>query len=238
MPNKLIEIHNLETQSLVQVVSPSSDRPRSTPPTSPGNAELRQVIFSHHGYLVPSADRAEKLQLVPAELFQPDVDTGTAPISHPPSKTVASRPRVGSTSFPRSTILVISNNSIHSLIPSTLISQAESLLESHRLQDVLDLADQHQRQLLGSSTIEGDQVSENTHRLREGYVKTPCQRPMNCAMSTSASVSNFCLKRFSKTRDVASFLAKRTRASSLVSILNSVATFFATAHRFPCTLEL
>lgn len=62
-------------------------------------------------------------------------------------------------SFPRSGVLVLGPNSIQSLVPSTLISQVESLLDSHRIQDAVDLADQQRRRLhAGAISIDEDEV--------------------------------------------------------------------------------
>ena len=61
--------------------------------------------------------------------------------------------------FPRSNVLVIGPNSVQSLVPSTLISQAESLLEGHRLDDAYNLADQRRKKLEESITVDEDEVS-------------------------------------------------------------------------------
>ena len=60
--------------------------------------------------------------------------------------------------FPRSSILVLGPGSIQSLVPSTLISQLESLLESHRLEDAFNLADQRRKKLEESITVDEDEV--------------------------------------------------------------------------------
>ncbi|KAF8812135.1 hypothetical protein BYT27DRAFT_7252199 [Phlegmacium glaucopus] len=62
--------------------------------------------------------------------------------------------------FPRSNVLVLGPNSIQSLVPSTLISQLESLLESHRLEDAFNLADQRRKKLEESITVDEDQAEE------------------------------------------------------------------------------
>ncbi|KAF8958169.1 hypothetical protein BDZ97DRAFT_1842909 [Flammula alnicola] len=62
--------------------------------------------------------------------------------------------------FPRSSVLVLGPNSIQSLVPSTLISQAESLLESHRLEDAYNLADQRRKKLEESINIDEDEAEE------------------------------------------------------------------------------
>ena len=60
--------------------------------------------------------------------------------------------------FPRSNVLILEANSIQSLLPSTLISQVESLLESHRVEDAATLADQRRKKLEDSLTIDEDEV--------------------------------------------------------------------------------
>ncbi|KDR79882.1 hypothetical protein GALMADRAFT_61975 [Galerina marginata CBS 339.88] len=62
--------------------------------------------------------------------------------------------------FPRSGVLVLGPNSIQSLVPSTVISQLESLLESHRLEDAYNLADQRRKKLEESLEFDEDEVQE------------------------------------------------------------------------------
>lgn len=61
--------------------------------------------------------------------------------------------------FPRSGVLVLGEQGVHSLVPSTLISQAESLLDSHRIDDAVDLADQQRKKIYGNLTVNEDEVS-------------------------------------------------------------------------------
>jgi vacuolar protein sorting-associated protein 3 len=61
--------------------------------------------------------------------------------------------------FPRSGVLIISPNSIQSLLPSTLISQVESLLASHRIEDAIGLADQQRKKIQARVKIDNDEVS-------------------------------------------------------------------------------
>ncbi|KAF8918725.1 hypothetical protein CPB85DRAFT_1373750 [Mucidula mucida] len=62
--------------------------------------------------------------------------------------------------FPRSGVLVLGEHAVHSLVPSTLISQAESLLESHRIQDAIDLADQQRKKIYSNLTVNQDEIEE------------------------------------------------------------------------------
>ncbi|KAF5369852.1 hypothetical protein D9758_001393 [Tetrapyrgos nigripes] len=64
------------------------------------------------------------------------------------------------TTFPRSSILLLGSHSLQSLVPATLISQAESLLENHRILDAVDLAEQQRRKLEGSITVNEDELEE------------------------------------------------------------------------------
>jgi hypothetical protein len=64
--------------------------------------------------------------------------------------------------FPRSGVLVVGANYIQSLLPSTLRSQAESLLESHRIEDAIGLADQQRKKLESNLTVDSDEVCSIT----------------------------------------------------------------------------
>lgn len=66
---------------------------------------------------------------------------------------------MGHSTFPRSGVLVLGPNTVQSLLPSTLISQAESLLESHRIEDAVDLANQQRKRLHGKASADEDEVS-------------------------------------------------------------------------------
>jgi hypothetical protein len=63
-----------------------------------------------------------------------------------------------SSTFPRSGALILGSTFIESLLPSTLISQADSLLESHRIDEAIHLADQQRRRLQGKTVGDPDEV--------------------------------------------------------------------------------
>ncbi|TFY73753.1 hypothetical protein EWM64_g10257, partial [Hericium alpestre] len=52
------------------------------------------------------------------------------------------------------------SNSVNSLLPATTISQAESYLESHRIDDVVELADQQRKKLQSKLTVDPDEAEE------------------------------------------------------------------------------
>jgi hypothetical protein len=60
--------------------------------------------------------------------------------------------------FPRSHLLIIGPNSIQSLLPVTPISQAEALLECHRIEDVILLADQQRKKVQGKLVADANEV--------------------------------------------------------------------------------
>ncbi|KAF6764428.1 hypothetical protein DFP72DRAFT_871830 [Ephemerocybe angulata] len=57
-------------------------------------------------------------------------------------------------------VLLIGSNSIQSLVPSSLISQIESLLDSHRLEDAFNLADARRKKLEESLEVDEDETEE------------------------------------------------------------------------------
>ena len=62
--------------------------------------------------------------------------------------------------FPRAKVLFLAENSVQSLLSSTLVSQVEALLGSHRIQDAADLADQQRKKVEGNIRINEDEVRE------------------------------------------------------------------------------
>ncbi|KAI0667249.1 hypothetical protein C8Q78DRAFT_1071980 [Trametes maxima] len=70
--------------------------------------------------------------------------------------------------FPRANVLVLGADSVQALLPSTLISQADALLEAHRLEDAADMADQQRKKLqsvLNSDKFELDELRYVNQRL-------------------------------------------------------------------------
>ncbi|KAI0353913.1 hypothetical protein OH77DRAFT_1406102 [Trametes cingulata] len=62
--------------------------------------------------------------------------------------------------FPRANVLVLGSNAVHALLPSTLISQADALLEAHRLEDAADLAEQHRKKLQSMLNVDRHDLDE------------------------------------------------------------------------------
>ncbi|CAE6479542.1 unnamed protein product [Rhizoctonia solani] len=144
LPNNTIEIHNYTQQppQLVQIIPRPEDFAPHTLSMSGGS-----------GYLVSAGERDSKLSttriplsLSPSEDKQGikiDINamgqsgSGLTPPSTPCPPSKDHKP----TSYARSRILLTSNNAIQSLVPTTLLSQAESLLGAGRENDVIRLLD-------------------------------------------------------------------------------------------------
>lgn len=65
---------------------------------------------------------------------------------------------MGRSSYPRSAVLVLGQSFIHSLLPSTLFAQVESLLQNGRLAEAEGLLERTEADLEQGSTTSGDQV--------------------------------------------------------------------------------
>ncbi|KAI0786298.1 hypothetical protein C8Q75DRAFT_721587 [Abortiporus biennis] len=67
LPNGTIEIHSVETQSIVQVVPAPSDIPT---PFVPIPVDRLSLVYTAAGYLVPSSQSSDKLRKVPVRLLR------------------------------------------------------------------------------------------------------------------------------------------------------------------------
>ena len=150
LPNKTIEIHSLESQAVVQVLPA---------PIVDTVFQPQSLISSSGGFLVPSTERTQKLAPVPVPLLPLDKsdEANSARISALLKR--ESSPAPLRPVFPVSNVLILAPNSIRSILASTLIAQADALLEGHRLRETADLADQYRRKLLGTLAYDEDLVS-------------------------------------------------------------------------------
>ncbi|KAF8609093.1 hypothetical protein BDV93DRAFT_464075 [Ceratobasidium sp. AG-I] len=146
LPNNTIEIHNytLNPPAIVQIIS----RPDGFSPHT-------LVMSGGTGYLVPAGERDTKLSITrvplplhaPAdEVQKPSVEDSTiegepgSGLTPPPTPTPPAKDRAPTT-YARARIVLTAKNTVQSLLPATLLSQAESLLNASRLTDVLRLLD-------------------------------------------------------------------------------------------------
>jgi len=78
LPNNTIEIHSIETQTIVQVIpAPPIVSPRSSPGLSPSTR--LSLATSLSGYLVPSTHRSDKMRTIPVRLLRGTDTPLTAP---------------------------------------------------------------------------------------------------------------------------------------------------------------
>ncbi|KAG8695896.1 hypothetical protein FRC09_008865 [Ceratobasidium sp. 395] len=142
LPNNTIEIHNYTIQppAVVQIVS----RPEGFSPHC-----LATGVST--GYLVPAGERDTKLSIIrvplllhppsnlqPAKQEEPSLDVPSGSGLTPPPTPTPSK-HLTPTTYARARTILVANDAVQSLVPSTLLSQAESLLSSGRTKDVLRL---------------------------------------------------------------------------------------------------
>ena len=130
--------------------------------------------------------------------------------------------------FPRSGVLILGPNSVQSLLPSTLISQAESLLENHYIDEAVNLANQQRKKLQGKMPVDVDEVSICIKPLRtsiESRLVVLNRRLMNCAMSTNESGFNILSRLVSRTLANIYSMASWTPESWSAIILTFVAPY-------------
>lgn len=107
------------------------------------------------GYLVPAGERDAKLSItrIPLPLHAPTDDTQKpstessalegepgSGLTPPPTPIPPAKDRAPTT-YARARIVLTAKNAVQSLLPATLLSQAESLLSASRVADVLRLLD-------------------------------------------------------------------------------------------------
>ncbi|KAG8960758.1 hypothetical protein FRC00_014207 [Tulasnella sp. 408] len=172
LPNGTIEIHSIVTFSIVAVLS------------CPTTLQPCLLSSSVGGYLVPSLQRnnAIKPTVIPLLNPPPATPTKTRPAQDPtsppggsgltPPSTPTPQPglnrsvsgrstkSISDASYTRSGTLVAGLRGMHSLLPSTLGSQIDSLLESNRVDDAVSLLNQVREKLEKSTVVDEGEVRE------------------------------------------------------------------------------
>ncbi|KAG8917630.1 hypothetical protein FRC01_002324, partial [Tulasnella sp. 417] len=165
LPNGTIEIHSIVTLSIVAVLS------------CPTTLQPYLLSSSVGGYLVPSLQRNNAIKPTVIPLLNPPPTTPTKsrpakdPTSPPggsgltPPSTPTPQPglnrsvsgrstkSISEASYARSGTLVAGLRGMHSLLPSTLASQIDSLLESNRVDDAVGLLSQAREKLEKSTGV-------------------------------------------------------------------------------------
>nr|VWP00442.1 Uncharacterized protein [Ganoderma boninense] len=70
LPNNTIEIHSIETQSIVQVI------PAPPEGSSPPDGDRKVLVTCQNGFFIPSTQRSEKLRMMPQRLIRKPATPG------------------------------------------------------------------------------------------------------------------------------------------------------------------
>lgn len=119
LTNGMVQIHELATQKLIQEF-----------PASAYAAMPDDFIANKLGTLIPSIQRRQKLQMVDFTL--PNLKSEEETPATVPSRTHGKSRKP---TFTRSRILLQCNNAVHALTSRSRISQAEALIDLHRLRE-------------------------------------------------------------------------------------------------------
>ncbi|KAH9057206.1 hypothetical protein EDB87DRAFT_1578953 [Lactarius vividus] len=220
LPDQTIQIHDIESQEIVQVLPPPP--PPSLNETSPSaslGAERRALATSSNGFLVPLQQRPERLVLKKVNLLSRNAKPGGREVvptdmeggqEHPDADETEAHEEVNipepdsvkacglqilrlhdslkddmASTFPRSHVLILGPNSVQSLLPVTPISQAETLLDGHRIEDVIQLADQQRKKVQSKLVVDASEAEE----LAYVYQRVGFQ----CLLETRFEDAGFCL---------------------------------------------
>ena len=139
--------------------------------------------------------------------------------------------------FPRSHLLILGPNSIQSLLPVTPISQAEALLESHRIEDVILLADEQRKKVQGKLVADANEVCLSLLSAHLCFTLNS-SRWMNSHTSIRKLASNACLRPASRTPDFASSRESSTPAYLFHTFPTSAARSSMQIQPLTCFLAL
>ncbi len=70
LPNNTIEIHSIETQTIVQVL------PAPPEGSSPPGEDRKVLVTCQNGFFIPSTQRSEKLRMAPQRLLRKPATPG------------------------------------------------------------------------------------------------------------------------------------------------------------------
>lgn len=164
--DKTVRVHNLNTEALAQTIplphsmlEPSTlaiSRPGFFAPVNQRRQTLHRKSITIPSSSAPLAHPPAPISKDPSEPTGSGLTPPPTPMTAKPPSTVTKQ---APANFPRSQILIIGMESIYALLPSTLISQADGLLDSGRLEDTKSLISQAQRKILASLGPENEFVS-------------------------------------------------------------------------------
>lgn len=152
LPNGTIQVHSVETQTICQVIPPSSTFSAAT------------LEKSLAGFIAPAGELNQKLDIVSFPLLEPEtpdtsaIEDGEVYEPHLTPRTPLPRGQsLGSTPIKKrrtrrsmTGLLAVSMNAVNALVTPTLIQQADALLENHKLNETINLAKERYKKLTQS----------------------------------------------------------------------------------------
>jgi hypothetical protein len=179
MPNCQVQVNNINTQVLSQTIKlPSS---LAVPPN---------LVISRPGFSAPINQRKQTLQRLsitipptsapnPPPLTRKDpTERNGSGLTPPPTpiRSAGSAPRTRGGAngqppqFPKAHVIIFGPDCVYALLPSTIISQADGLIDSGKVQDAAYLVAQVQKKLAMRPGGEGDMVRSCIHHPRRHLV--------------------------------------------------------------------
>ncbi|KAI9438733.1 hypothetical protein H4582DRAFT_2057353 [Lactarius indigo] len=177
LPDQTIQVHDIESQEIAQVLPPPPlPSLNEVSPSVLLGAERRALATSSNGFLVPLQQRPERLVLKKVNLLSRNAKPGGREVVPTDPEGGQEQPDADETEGP---------NSVQSLLPVTPISQAETLLDGHRIEDVLQLADQQRKKVQSKLVVDASEAEE----LAYIYQRVGFQ----CLLETRFEDAGFCL---------------------------------------------
>ena len=180
MPDCQVQVYNINTQDLSQSIKlPSSV-------TAPPNLAL-----SRPGFFAPINQRKQTLQRLSITIPSTSAPKPSSPLTRknatepsgsgltpPPTpiRSAASAPRTHveanrhQPQFPKAHVIIFGQDCVYALLPSTIISQADGLIDSGKVKDAAYLVAQVQKKLATRPGGEGDMVCSCIHHPRLHWI--------------------------------------------------------------------
>lgn len=155
--NHTIEVHNLHTQEIVQVLQ----LPRAPSPSSPPSSLSSSIAFQPRALirvwgagldLGPAGGGIDKIDLVDITISSTKLPLSTVFDPKNPPRTPTKRTRGDEVTLysggeketkkkMRARVLLVGKNGLHAIAPLTLVVQADALIEKGRVEEAVKLAD-------------------------------------------------------------------------------------------------
>ncbi|KAH9074328.1 hypothetical protein EDB83DRAFT_2312651 [Lactarius deliciosus] len=164
LPDQTIQVHDIESQEIAQVLPPPPlPSLNEASPSALLGAERRALATSSNGFLVPLQQRPERLMLKKVNLLSRNAKPGGREVVPTDAEGGQEQPETDETEA----------------------HEAETLLDDHRIEDVLQLADQQRKKVQSKLVIDASEAEE----LAYVYQRVGFQ----CLLETRFEDAGFCL---------------------------------------------